>query len=190
MSTMSETDAALGALLGADWLAQERAQRDDERARMAGLRARLLAAARDAGAATVTARYEGGNDSGCVNEIYAEPKSADEALQAVAVEVMAYEYDAAANAYALRPKTVSFQQAATEFIGWMVTETHGNWWDGDIETSGEVIWQVAGDPDRIGGAHSVVTQHTECSDWGEDDGDAEIALTDDAAGASDPASEG
>jgi hypothetical protein len=185
MSTMSETDTALSALFSADWLAQERAQRDDERARMTALRARLLATTRAAGAATVTARYEGGHDSGCVDEIYAEPESADEALQAATVEVMAQEYDADANAYVLRSRMVSFQQAAIEFFGWKITDEHGNWWDGDIETSGEVVWHVADDPDRIRGEHSEVTKRTETCDWGEDEGE-DITLTDAADAALGP----
>jgi hypothetical protein len=189
MSTMSETDAALGAQFGADWLAQERARRDEERGRMTALRARLRATARAAGATTVTARYEGGNDEGAVHEVYVEPRSADEALRAVTVDFLASQYDHAAEAYSMQPVKVSFLQAVTEFFAWKLTDEHGNWWDGDIETFGEMVWNVSDDPDCILGEHSEITKRTETCDWGEDDGE-DIALTDDADAASAAATEG
>lgn len=189
MSTMDDRTEALGTIFGADWLARERAERSDERIKMTALRARLLAAARAAGAMTITARYEGGNDSGCVDEIHVEPQSADDALSMVSVEMTKPAYDDDARGFVDRPATVGFREAASDLFGWLVTEEHGNWWDGSSETSGEVVWHVGDDPDRIRGEHTVVTPHSETCGWSEGEGE-DITLTDAADTAPGAATEG
>jgi hypothetical protein len=182
--------AALAPLLGDDWARRAAAERAEERARMIALRATLLAVARAAGAVTITARYEGGNDSGVIHEMAAEPEEADAALTRIAIHTPQQVYDRDACAYVTRLAPVGFMEAAKDFIGWMVTEHNGNWWDGSIETSGEVTWHVADEPDRIAGEHNVVVRNAEWSEWEDapeepDDGAAQAAADATPDGAAD-----
>jgi citrate lyase beta subunit len=168
MSAFDNELTALAPMLGDDWAKRVAAERAEERAGMTALRARLLDAARAAGAVTITARYEGGGDSGVMHEVAAEPKDADDRLAGASVACPRQVYNAEAKAYRTEMVATPFTAAVTDFLSWMVTEQNGNWWDGSIETSGEVVWHVADDPDRIAGEHNVVVRSSEWSEWEEE----------------------
>jgi hypothetical protein len=172
MTKRDDDIADLARSPGDDWARRMASEREKETASMAALRASLLAAARAAGAMTIAARYEGGHDSGAIQSIEAEPARAQSALETVTTEVLVQRYDGAVQANVAQMTPVGFFEAAEDFLAWVATEQHGNWWDGDIETSGEVVWHVADDPDRITGEHEFVRRESEWTEWEEDrDGD-------------------
>ena len=47
----------------------------------------------------------------------------------------------------------------------------GNWYDGDIETSGEIVWSIGPDSDTITGEHTTVLRSSETEDWSADPDD-------------------
>jgi hypothetical protein len=135
---------------------------------MPALRRRLLAAARHAGVDTITASYEGGSDSGAIDFIAITPEDAKTRLADCHVEAIARVYDVDVQNFVSRPQATPFITALTDFLGWMLERQHGNWWDGAIETYGEITWHVSDDPDRITGEHNHIVREAQYDAWEED----------------------
>lgn len=179
--TTTATPLSVGTLY-AEYLRREAEERAAEREDLATLRPQLLALARAAGASRITASYEGGGDSGVVDRLFAEPEAADAALKAVTVMRPDNRWNPASSAYERVERPVPFFDAVRDMMTMMLTHAVGNWWDGNIETSGEIDWHIA--EDRVSGEHNEVKRESEYTSWGDgidDEGDA-AADTPDAAG--------
>jgi hypothetical protein len=168
MTNLKGTDreiASLAAYIGEDWAARRRAERETEAETMRVLRAALLAAAREAGAATITVAYTGGYDSGAIEDLTIEPETAATALAAARVERASKAWAPEAKAWRPTTEQIAFRNCVEDLLTWALTEEVGNWWDGDIETDGEIVWHVADEPDRIEGDHSECVKRYESSAW-------------------------
>lgn len=148
------------------------------------MRARLLSVARAAGAVRIQASYEGGADSGAIENVAAEPEAADAILHDAVVACTAPTWAHALQAMIPQQVERSFSSCVEEMFATLLEAQVGNWFDGDIETSGEIVWHVGDDPDRVTGEHSFVRRESEWTEWTtEDDEDgAANAVADSADG--------
>jgi hypothetical protein len=159
----------------ADWATARAREQEEDAAVAAGLRAQLLPLARAAGALRIETRYEGGSDSGMLEGATAEPPEADARLREILVDGVDKVWDAEARAYVERPTKVPFFTAIEALFGHALMARVGNWWDGDIETSGEIVWHVGDDPDVINGEHTLVRRESEWTEWSTADDEADEA---------------
>ena len=158
-----------------DWAAARAREREEDAAAAAGLRAQLLPLARAAEAHRIETRYEGGSDSGMLDGAIAAPPEADARLRELLVDGVDKVWDAQARAYVKRPTLVSFFTAIEALFSHALLARVGNWWDGDIETSGEIVWHIADDPDVISGEHTLVRRESEWTEWSTADDEADDA---------------
>ncbi|SEA87477.1 DUF6878 family protein [Rubrimonas cliftonensis] len=158
--------------LAADWAAQAREAKAREEAEMTTLRAALLAAARAAEATSIEADYAGGGDSGAFESLVAQPVAAQDVLGRVVVKTTGQLWNPDEARYVEIEIDTPFFAAAETFLSWALTAEVGNWWDGNVETSGSIVWHVADDPDRLTGEHEETVRTSEFTAWGDDDGDA------------------
>lgn len=176
MTAPNRTDDPDHAMRMAVWEVERRRERAAAFENAGTMRARLLGVARAAGAERICASYYGGSDSGAIEHVAAEPEAADAILQA---EMVAWTADAWAHALqAMIPQTVerSFPSCIQEMFATLLEAQVGNWFDGDIETSGEIVWHVGDDPDRVTGEHSFIRRETEWTEWSTEDDDGEDAI--------------
>lgn len=166
--------------------AEERAA---EREDLATLRPALLALARTAGAIRIAASYEGGGDSGVVDSLFAEPEAADTALKAVTILRPHSRWNPSMPGYETVEARTPFFDAVRDMLTMMLTHAVGNWWDGDIETSGEIDWRI--DADKIDGEHNEIKregQYTSRGDTFDDESCETSETTTDPVGGHDAAS--
>lgn len=166
--------------LYAEYLRREAEERAAEREDLATLRPHLLALAREAGATQITASYEGGGDSGVVDRLFAEPEAADTALKAVTVMRPDNRWNRATSVYERIEHPVPFFDAVRDMMTMMLTHAVGNWWDGNIETSGDIDWHIA--EDRVSGEHNEVRRESDYTAWGDDVDDESSEDNDPTAG--------
>lgn len=173
----------------AQWEAARRRERAAALADAKAMQARLLCVARAAGAVRIHASYEGGADSGAIDNVAAEPEAADAILRDAVVACTAPTWAHALQAMIPQQVERSFASCVQEMFATLLEAQVGNWFDGDIETSGEIVWHVGEDPDRVTGEHSFVRRKSEWTEWStEDDEDGEdgaasaVALPADSAG--------
>lgn len=168
---MIARDTVAGAL--ARWEAERRRERTEAAVAARALRAALLPLARAAGATVIRAAYEGGGDSGAIDAPLAEPEAAHAALTAIRVTRIEQVWDRAMSATVERPADCGFLDQAHALFHHVLEAQVGNWYDGDIETSGEIVWHVGDDPDRITGEHAHVRRESEWTEWSSEDDDAQ-----------------
>ncbi len=151
--------------LWAEYQRREAEARAADHADLATLRPQLLALARAAGATTITAHYEGGHDSGLIDQIHADPPEADDRLKEVVIQRPEQRWNPATRAYETVARDTPFFQAVEQMCSMLLVAKVGNWWDGPIEASGEIVWHVGDEPDRITGEHTLTTQSSEYEEW-------------------------
>ena len=175
--------------LMAQWEAARRRERAAALAQAKAMRTRLLCVARAAGAARICASYEGGGDSGAIGNVTAEPEAADAILRDAVVACTAPTWAHALQAMIPQQVERSFSSCVEEMFATLLEAQVGNWFDGDIETSGEIVWHVGEDPDRVTGEHSFIRRESEWTEWStEDDEDgvlSSVALPADSADSAD-----
>jgi hypothetical protein len=168
---MTDTTSPSATTMFADFMAQQAREQASAMARAIAMRATLLAIARAAGATTITATYEGGNDSGAVDAIAVEPETAEAILNHTMAPWTANEWSHDLKAMAPQTRDRRFKDCVEEMFLTHLEARVGNWFDGDIESSGEIVWHVGDDPDRITGEHTLTTRESEWTEWSTEDDD-------------------
>jgi hypothetical protein len=169
--TVTSITIPSGADLYAEYRRREAEARAADRADLATLRPALLALARAAGATKITASYEGGGDSGAIDQIHADPAEADERLKELVVTRPGQRWNPQTQAYETFDREIGFFAAVEEMAGMLLLAHVGNWWDGDIETSGEIVWTIA--DDRLSGEHNETVRNNQYTTWGDPEDDAD-----------------
>lgn len=164
-------DASLAPYFGEDWHARARAERAAEIARFESLRRDLLTVLRDAGVTRIVLDYEGGNDNGCIAGRRIEPDAAEAAIAARTVPTPSQVWDATAQGWTTVLKDTGLLGAIEDLLIHELGRSVGNWFDGDIETSGEIVWTIGPDSDAIAGEHTTVLRSSETEDWSADPDD-------------------
>jgi hypothetical protein len=164
-------DASLAPYFGEDWHARARAERAAEIARFETLRRDLLVVLRDAGVTRIVLDYEGGNDNGCIAGRRIEPEAAEAAIAARTVPTPSQAWDATAQGWTTVLKETPVLGAVEDLLIHELGRSVGNWYDGDIETSGEIVWTIGPDSDAITGEHTTVLRSSETEDWSADPDD-------------------
>jgi len=167
-------DASLAPYLGEDWHARARAERAAEIARFETLRRDLLVVLRDVGVTRIVLDYEGGNDNGCIAGRRIEPEAAEAAVAARIVPTPSQAWDATAECWTTVLKDTPLLGAVEDLLIHELGRSVGNWYDGDIETSGEIVWTIGPDSDAITGEHTTVLRSSETEDWSADPDDDDV----------------
>jgi hypothetical protein len=171
-------DASLAPYFGEDWHARARAERVAEIARFESLRRDLLTVLRDAGVTRIVLDYEGGNDNGCIADRRIEPQAGAAALATRTVATPSQVWDAEAQGWTTVLKETPLLGAVEDLLIHELGRSVGNWYDGDIETSGEIVWTIGPDSDAITGEHITVLRSAETEDWSADPDDEDGAIED------------
>jgi hypothetical protein len=183
-------DASLASYLGEDWHARARAERAAEIARFETLRRDLLTVLRDVGVTRIVLDYEGGNDNGCIAGRRIEPETAETAIAACTVPTPSQAWDAEAQGWTTVLKDTPILGAVEDLLIHELGRSVGNWYDGDIETSGEIVWTIGPDNDAITGEHTTVLRSLETEDWSADPDDDDVTVEDTAAAPAAPGAGG
>jgi hypothetical protein len=167
-------DASLAPYFGEDWHARARAERAAEIARFETLRRDLLTVLRDAAVSRIVLDYEGGNDNGCIAGRRIEPEAAEAAIAALTVTTPSQVWDATAQGWMTVLKDTPVLGAVEDLLIHELGRSVGNWYDGEIETSGEIVWTIRPDSDAITGEHTTVLRSAETEDWSADPDDDDV----------------
>lgn len=132
---------------------------DETAARVTRLRRVILDRARVAGVERIEARYCGGYDSGAIEELSFIAERAPEMAETLLVPVMTPRFDTATRGWIEVEQLVSLRSAVQRLLEDLLTGCVGNWWDGEIETEGEITWHIA--EDRIEGSHDTYVRQAE-----------------------------
>jgi hypothetical protein len=126
------------------------------------------AALRAAGITQIVATYEGGHDSGYLT-FDRETATTLATVAAVSFVASVRTYDYATKTHVTGPRLFEMraESAADEVLTDALTARLGNWWDGDVEYSGTITWNVAADIIRSEGSHCV--KDYACDDFDESD---------------------
>jgi hypothetical protein len=183
-------DASLAPYFGEDWHARARAERAAEIARFETLRRDLLTVLRDAAVTRIVLDYEGGNDNGCIAGRRIEPEAAEAAVAARTVATPSQAWDAASQGWTTVLNDTPVLGAVEDLLIHELGRSVGNWYDGDIETSGEIVWTIGPDSDAITGEHTTVLRSSETEDWSADPDDDDLTVEDAAPASATPGAGG
>jgi len=91
-----------------------------------------------AGVERIEARYCGGYDSGAIEALSLVAERAPEIAESLLVPVTTQRFDPATRGWVEVERLVSLRSAVQGLLEDLLTDCVGNWWDGDVETEGEI----------------------------------------------------